>query len=214
MIRCSVVHGSLTEGDARVLVNASNTNGELGSGVSGAIRAACGAGFQATIHEALKATFGGPMAPGQVLITGAGSHPTARFVAHVAVMDYRQGFHAGSYPDLARIEVCCRNLWAALGRLEGAGPVSVAMVALGAGTGRLGVRAPTEIACRTLQEAAEALAGRVSEVIFYGYDLTEYLNMLDVVSAHFPLDEEGLDEDTRRYLALLRQERGEGPGAR
>ena len=33
-----VVQGSLTDGDERVLVNASNTNAMLGSGVSGAIR--------------------------------------------------------------------------------------------------------------------------------------------------------------------------------
>ena len=48
-----VVHGSLTDGAETVLVNASNTNCELGSGVSGAIRRACGLGYQEHIMAAL-----------------------------------------------------------------------------------------------------------------------------------------------------------------
>jgi O-acetyl-ADP-ribose deacetylase (regulator of RNase III) len=39
--RVLVTQGSLTEGTETLLVNASNTNARLGSGVSGAIGAAC-----------------------------------------------------------------------------------------------------------------------------------------------------------------------------
>ncbi|MHB8876982.1 MAG: macro domain-containing protein [Myxococcaceae bacterium] len=90
--------GSLTQGDDSVLVNASNTNGQLGTGVSAAIRKACGAGFQTKISSALERRCGGPMRPGEVLVTDAGSHPRAKFVVHVAVMDYREGFTGASFP--------------------------------------------------------------------------------------------------------------------
>ena len=110
------------------------------------------------------------------LITDAGAHPTARHVAHVAVMDYRQGFGARSFPDLERIETCCKGLWEAIETVDESGPISVAMVALGAGTGQLGVRAPTEIACRTLKEhLGNRTQSKIGDVTFYGYQLTEYI---------------------------------------
>src|SRR5206468_3941367 len=133
-----VRQGSLTDGDETVLVNASNTNGQLGTGVSAAIRAACGNGFQEKIVAALQARFGGPMEPGEVLVTDAGTHPRARHVAHVAVMDYREGFTGSSYPAVELIRGACVKLWRTLEAVDG-GPHSVAMVALGAGTGGLGV---------------------------------------------------------------------------
>lgn len=82
--------GSLTDGDETLLVNASNTNLQLGSGVSGAIRKACGTTFQAALDELLEKR-GGPLEPGDVVLTNAGAHRRARYIAHVAVMDYRGG---------------------------------------------------------------------------------------------------------------------------
>jgi O-acetyl-ADP-ribose deacetylase (regulator of RNase III) len=187
-MQIEVKRGSLTEGDERVLVNASNTNVALGSGVSGAIRAACGAGYQAAITQALQERFGGPMEPGQVLITDAGKHPRARWVAHVAVMDYRQGFSGSSYPDLLLIRRACARLWPAIEALPGAEPLSVAMVALGAGTGNLGVRGPVQAACETLQAHIEGHPGsRIGRVAFYGYSLPEFASTLSVVSRFFPV---------------------------
>ena len=196
-----VRQGSLTDGRELLLVNASNTNARLGSGVSGAIRAACGPGYQEHIVRALVAAHGGPMVPGQTLITDAGAHPTARHVAHVAVMDYRQGFGASSFPDLERIETCCKGLWEAIETVDESGPISVAMVALGAGTGQLGVRAPTEIACRTLKEhLGRRPQSKIGDVTFYGYQLTEYIAMVDVVSAFFDLPEGSVPEEIREHL--------------
>jgi O-acetyl-ADP-ribose deacetylase len=183
--RIAVVQGSLTDGRETVLVNASNTNAALGSGVSGAIRRACGPGFQEHILAALRETYGGPMEPGDVLVTDAGAHPTAKWVAHVAVMDYREGFTGSSFPTPAVIQKGCQNLWAAIEALGE--DATVAMAALGAGTGQLGVRTPTEIACKTL---AEHIASRGSThivgVTFYGFMLYEHLAIVDVVKAHFP----------------------------
>ncbi len=187
MIR--IEQGDLTKGDSLVLVNASNTNGALGSGVSGAIRRTCGEGFQEAIEAELKTRYGGPMAPGDLLMTAAGSHPRARWVAHLAVMDYRSGFNGGSFPTEQTIRRCCENLWRSLETLSDS-PVSVAMPALGVGTGQLGVRLPTAIACETLKaHLKDAPISRVGRVTFYGYSFTEYAVIVGVVSRFFQLPE-------------------------
>jgi O-acetyl-ADP-ribose deacetylase (regulator of RNase III) len=195
-MRIAVVQGSLTEGTEMLLVNASNTNVALGSGVSAAIRAACGAGYQQYIAEELAKKFGGPMSPGQVLLTGAGKHPHAKWVAHAAVMDYREGFVGSSFPTLDVIRACCRNLLSAIDELPE--PVTVAMVALGAGTGQLGVRAPTQIAC-------EALSGyhgaKIAGCTFYGYALHEYAAVADVVCSVFPEVTETIPAEVRAFTS-------------
>jgi len=203
-MRVAVVQGSLTEGEELVLVNASNTNVQLGTGVSGAIRRACGKGYQAHIVDELNATFGGPMSQGEVLVTDAGAHPHARWVAHVAVMDYRDGFTGDSFPTLETIRLACVRLWSAI---EGMGErdLSVAMVALGAGTGNLGVRAPTEIACATLADhVAKHPDSAITRVVFYGFEATEYLAMADVVTQFHPEVAETLSPDVRDYLRKAR----------
>lgn len=178
-----VRNGSLTDGDETLLVNASNTEARLGSGVSHAIRLACGPGYQESIVAQMHAKFGGSMAPGDVFITDAGTHP-ASYVAHVAVMDYRnQG--GTPFPNADRIRRGCVGLWAAIGALDAS--VSVAMVALGGGTGQMGVSTPTEIACETLKAHLESSATpNVDSVTFYGWTLPEYLAMAETVRAAFP----------------------------
>lgn len=194
-------HGSLTEGQESVLVNASNTNGLLGSGVSAAIRKACGPKFQDTITQALTAKFGGPMAPGQVLVTDAGADPHARWVVHVAVMDYRQGFTGGSYPTVALIEDACARLWSAIEALPDEGPHSVAMVALGAGTGNLGVVEPTRVALATLRAHVQRRpATRIERVVFCGYLVHEYLAMGRALVAEEPALRDAVPADVRAAL--------------
>jgi O-acetyl-ADP-ribose deacetylase (regulator of RNase III) len=198
-----VKQGSLTDGDETVLVNASNTNGQLGTGVSGAIRVACGKGFQDEILAALKERFGGPMEPGEVLMTDAGTHPRARHVAHVAVMDYREGFTGASYPTVQLILSACVKLWKQLETLEG-GPHSVAMVALGAGTGNLGVAAPTLAAAETLKAHVDATKGsRIGRVAFYGYSLPEYAGVARSVAKVFPEVLDAVPADARALITAL-----------
>ena len=205
MSEIALAQGSLTDGAELVLVNASNTNAALGSGVSGAIRRACGPGYQEKLSAELERRFGGPMQPGQVLVTDAGSHPRARYVVHVAVMDYRQGFGGGSYPTLDVIRTGCEQLWDAVEGLVAEPRVSVAMVALGAGTGGLGVREPTRIACETLKaHLAIHRTSRVARVVFYGFALHELLAIAEVVTAHFPEAEESLPAEVKEGLRSLR----------
>lgn len=197
-MRVAVAQGNLTEGSETLLVNASNTNVTLGSGVSAAIRAACGPAYQAHISNALLEAFGGPMEPGQVLVTDAGTHPRARWVAHAAVMDYRSGFTGASFPTLYVIGACCKNLLREVERLPE--PVTIAMVALGAGTGQLGVREPTRIACEALRDHA---GSNVLGCTFYGYQLHEYAAVADVVCAYFPDVTDTVPPDVR---ALFRRD--------
>lgn len=200
-MQVAITEGSLTDGSELVLVNASNTNGQLGSGVSAAIRAACGKGFQSVIFEALQREWGGPMPPGELVMTHAGGHPTARFVAHLAVMDYRQGFGAHSMPTLGTVEACCRRLWAALEGLQTEAPLTVAMVALGAGTGSLGVVETTRaIAQSLLTHCVQTPATRLERVTFYGYEMHEYLAMAGVLRGLFPEVDRSLSAEARQFL--------------
>lgn len=194
-MRVEVRQGSLTDGDETVLVNASNTNAQLGSGVSSAIRRACGPGYQQFLFDELQRVFGGAMEPGEILFTSAGSHPRAKWVAHVAVMDYREGFNGGSFPTLERVQVACERLWPRVDALGGT--QSVAMVALGAGTGNLGVIEPMRIAARTLKAAAPA---HIERVCFYGFALQEYVAVAEVIASEFPEVESTLPPEVRAVL--------------
>jgi O-acetyl-ADP-ribose deacetylase (regulator of RNase III) len=197
--RIEVQQGSVTDSKVDVFVNASNTIGRLGTGVSAAIRRACGAGFQGVIDHALQQR-GGPTAPGAVWLTHAGTHPRAHFVAHVAVMDYRQGAPQ-VHPDAARIEHACGALWEGLETLS-QDRLSIGMVALGASTGGLGERLPTELAHTTLRaHLAQRETTRTARVVFFGFTLLEHANIADVVDRHFDVD---VPEDVRALGASLR----------
>ncbi len=183
MIPIAVQHGDIGATDVDLLVNASNTVLRLGSGVSGAIRRACDPAFQDQLDKLLADTSPDGLEPGAVVMTDAPGHPRARLVAHVAVMDYRQVAGAIPRPDLARIETGARNLWTTICAL--AEPVSVAMVALGAGTGGIGLRDSVNVACRTLKNQLDNEPGALKRVVFVAYDLIEYINTAAVVRQHF-----------------------------
>lgn len=192
--------GSVTEGTELVLVNASNTNAQLGAGVSGAVRRACGPQFQGQLLEALQAAFGGPMPPGEVLLTHAGAHRTAKWVAHVAVMDYRRGMGPQSYPTLETIERACQRLWPLLETIPGDEPLSVGMVALGAGTGDLGVANPTRIAAQSLAAHCARGPSRLARVRFYGFLAHEQLPMAKELVQVFPAVKDTLPAALRAQL--------------
>jgi O-acetyl-ADP-ribose deacetylase (regulator of RNase III) len=201
----TITRGSLTDGHEAVLVNASNTNCALGTGVSGAISRSCGPRFQEQVNLELQRKFGGPMKPGQVLMTHAGKHPRARWVAHVAVMDYRQGFSGASFPTKDTIRTGCESLWDAIETIPGDGKLSVAMVALGGGTGSLGVREPARVAAETLKaHAAIHRLTRIEKVVFYGYLEQEYVAMAEVLFEMFPSIADSLPKDVLELIKRLK----------
>ncbi len=180
----SVEHRNIGDAAADVIVNASNTMLWLGSGVSGAIRSVSGRALS-TLTEKWREAHPAGLPPGAVTISGAGDHPHARFIAHVAVMDYRPGRERSARPDLDRIERGCVALWHAIDGL-GVPNLHIAMPALGTGTGGLGLRDSVAIACRTLRAHVDAETA-VTKVTFYALELHHYVNTLDVVRRHFEL---------------------------
>lgn len=79
------------------------------------------------------------------------------------------------------------------------------MPALGAGTGQLGVRAPTEAACDTLQAHwRERPDSAVGAVRFFGFTQIEYLNMAELLDRRFAL-EDALPEEVQAFVESLRE---------
>ena len=88
----SAFHGSLVDPElgAQAIVNASNPHIGLGSGVSGAIREACGGhAFQREVRSRWEEDFEQPLESDDCLVTGAGTASWLRWVLHVAAVDYK-----------------------------------------------------------------------------------------------------------------------------
>jgi O-acetyl-ADP-ribose deacetylase (regulator of RNase III) len=199
-IEVAVWHGSIGDADVDVLVNASNTILKLGSGVSYAIGQSCGPGFQGVLDALLRDRYRGGLEPGAVVMTDAHQHLRAKDVAHVAVMDYREGAHIVSRPDADRLRRGYDALFAAIAASPD-GPHSVAVVALGAGTGGFGLRQSVGLACERLAHHLET-AGGISQVLFVAYDALECANTFEAVKEHFDVDPSTLSADVRSLLGL------------
>jgi hypothetical protein len=67
---------------------------------------------------------------------------------------------------------------------------------------------PTAVACATLKEHLAAHpASQIAREVFHGFTVTEYLNVLDVVSSNFDVDLAGVDPDVRAHIAALKAAR-------
>jgi O-acetyl-ADP-ribose deacetylase (regulator of RNase III) len=117
--RVRVAMGDITLYDGDAVVNAANNAFWMGAGVAGAIKRKGGQAIEA------EAMAGGPAAPGEVRVTGAG-RLGVRFVLHAAVMAQ----------DLVTsepfIRLATRN---ALARADEIGAGRIAFPALGTGVG-------------------------------------------------------------------------------
>ncbi|WP_375769156.1 macro domain-containing protein [Archangium gephyra] len=145
-MRVEAFVGSLTDSrvGAHALLNACNPELGLGSGVSGAIREACGgATYQREVRERLEEEFGEPLQPGDCLVTGPGVSTAFRWVLHVPSVDYRRAdAETGGPTGPSRVRACFRSALEeslALAREHGLGGQFVlATPLLGAGHGGLG----------------------------------------------------------------------------
>jgi O-acetyl-ADP-ribose deacetylase (regulator of RNase III) len=163
-IRVSTYTGSIVDRavDAHAIVNASNPSVGLGSGVSGAIRDACGgASFQVTVREALEAEFGEPLSAEDCLVTTAGTCDSFRWVLHVPAVDYtRRDADTGGVTGPTRVASCLRAALeevATLARLNDlSGRFRLATPLLGAGHGGLGVVVSADIMMGALRAWALA----------------------------------------------------------
>jgi O-acetyl-ADP-ribose deacetylase (regulator of RNase III) len=92
-MKLSVYTGSLVDPaiGAHAVVNASNPSVALGSGVSGALREACGGtAFQQELRDRLEEDFDAELEPDDCLVTSAGTSTAFRWVLHVPAVDYRK----------------------------------------------------------------------------------------------------------------------------
>lgn len=129
---------------AHAIVNSSNPELGLGSGVSGAIRDACGgAEFQIEVRHAWEEEFDEPLQPDDCLVTSAGTATAFRWVLHVPSVDYRRRDpETGSSSGPSRVEACTRAALRESVRLANEhdliGRFVLAIPLLGAGHGGLG----------------------------------------------------------------------------
>jgi len=135
--------GDLTAEAVDAIVNAANSQLQLGSGVAGAIRQRGGPGIQAECDAI------GPIEVGDAAITGAGRLP-ARFVIHAA------GMALGAAASEASVRSSMRR---SLELARERGLRTLAVPAIGAGVGGLAVQRCAEI---LIEEARAHLAGETS----------------------------------------------------
>jgi len=121
MARVGTFVGSITDAGlgAHAIVNASNPDVVLGSGVSGAIRAACGGPpYQDEVSARFDEEFGEPLTADECLVTGPGASDAFRWVLHVPSVDYRTPDPETGRPSgPTRIRSCTAALLAEATRL-------------------------------------------------------------------------------------------------
>ena len=158
------------------IVNAGNPALGLGSGVSGAIRDACGGeAFQKSVRERLAEEFDEPLGAGDCLVTDAGTCSAFRWVLHVASVDYRRRDpETGGPTGPSRVRTCFLSVLREATRLASEenleGQFVLATPLLGAGHGGLGSTTALDAMMRGLAEhlaqAAPHRRGVLHSVVF------------------------------------------------
>lgn len=120
-MKVEFARGDITEVDLDAVVNAANTELQLGAGVAGAIRRKGGPSIQQGCDRI------GPIPLGEAAITGGGNLK-ARYVVHAA------GMHLGGGVDTMSCEAATMN---SLRRADEKGLKSIAFPAIGTGVGGL-----------------------------------------------------------------------------
>ena len=159
MVHVAVFTGSLVDAPgAHAILNASNPDLGLGSGVSGAIREACGGtAYQRHVRERLEEEFGEPLLPSDCLVTGAGTATAFRWVLHVPSVDYRRADpETGGPTGPSRVKDCFNAALAESMTLAQHhaldGQFVLATPLLGAGHGGLGTIASVDVMMGALAE--------------------------------------------------------------
>ncbi len=147
---------------AHGVVNASNPSVALGSGVSGALREACGgAAFQRELRERLEEDFDAQLEPDDCLVTSAGTSTAFRWVLHVPAVDYgKRDPETGGPSGPRRVRSCVRAFLDAAASLamenDLRGQFILATPLLGAGAGGLGPVVSVDAMMRAVLEHLRA----------------------------------------------------------
>jgi O-acetyl-ADP-ribose deacetylase (regulator of RNase III) len=175
--RVRIQEGDITELETDAIVNPANTRLLLGTGVAGAIRAKGGPSIQAECDRH------GPVELGEVAVTGAGEL-RARCIIHAAGMEL-----GGSVSEATLRRVTQRCLEEA----ERRGLRSLALPAIGAGLGGLG-----------LQRCAELMLEVVEQHLAAGSTLEEVRFVLHGEPAYRVFENVRDGQAARRQLERLR----------
>jgi O-acetyl-ADP-ribose deacetylase (regulator of RNase III) len=138
-----IIQGDLTEEDADAIVNAANTDLQLGGGVAGAIRYKGGPEIQQQCNHI------GPIPLGEAAVTGGGNL-RAHYVIHAASM------RLGEATREENLRLATRNV---LLRAKEHGLKSIAFPAIGTGIAGFPMRRCAEV---MLEEIAAHLRGATS----------------------------------------------------
>lgn len=163
----TVLRGDITDIEADAIVNASNTRLSLGAGVSGAIRSKAQPGLQDALTAIARRA---QPKPGDVFVTDSFGLPKTRKILHTPTA-------AG------QAEVIAKALKNCLLRAHDEGMRSLAIPALGAGTGGLGIQRFAELIHRALRDFTERVASpslsSVSLVLWTNHDFQAVTRHLD-----------------------------------
>ena len=140
MGRITLLEGDISEQVVDAIVNAANSELILGSGVAGAIRERGGPTIQAECDAH------GPVAVGAAAVTGAGELD-AKWLVHAASMP------PGGSSSEESVRASLRASFEAAAQL---GAASLAVPAIGAGVGGLGLQRCAEISLEEARRALEA----------------------------------------------------------
>lgn len=142
--------GSIVNCSTMTIVNSSNSEVALGSGVSGAIRDACGdVVFQRECREALEEHADGYLAPGDVIVT-SGGQSQYRWILHAATID----FNKGPYISQDVVRKCMVNSLKSSEKLideNGLDEFSLGVPLLGSDVGGLSIRESCEAMCEGMK---------------------------------------------------------------
>jgi O-acetyl-ADP-ribose deacetylase (regulator of RNase III) len=151
--KITLFQGDITDAGVDAVVNAANTQLQLGAGVAGAIRRKGGP----TIQQECDAT--GPISLGEAAVTGGGQLK-ARYVIHAASM------HLGGLTTEGSLREATRN---SLKRAEEKQLISIAFPAVGAGIAGFPLSRCAQV---MLEEVRKHLSGPTSlqQVLFVLFD--------------------------------------------
>lgn len=158
----------LKEENATFIVNASNTQLMLGSGVSMAFKRDCGAELQQEM-KALLNQRENRLKQGDVVLTSSGKAANFKYALHVVVMDYEIGTKPDDkFPQLEHIRIALQKIedYLVYYAQNGESHLKLVLPLLGCGVGRLDKEEVIKLYKAFFSRNTELDC----EVIVYGYD--------------------------------------------
>jgi len=147
-----------SENSADFIVNPSNTDLFLGSGVSAAFRRNCGNELQKEMKKHA------PIKQGDVIVTSCPANPSFKNALHVAVMDYSK---QNPLPSYETIEKALENIEKII---KTKAPCKMVLPLMGVGVGGLDKEKVVQI----YKEFFSRNVGFNCEVVIYGYKKEDY----------------------------------------